>query len=90
MGADGTRVRALTVCHEDTSTWSPDAPSFHVLNVKSGTLPICHFLPNGHFGYETYLHKSNFNMFDFLSFTISSLQHRLLLTPLCWLAVSVI
>ena len=49
VGADGIRVKALAVCHEDTSTWAPDAMAFQLLKVEPGTLPICHFLPNGHF-----------------------------------------
>ncbi|KAL6344715.1 hypothetical protein AAG906_002621 [Vitis piasezkii] len=49
VGADGTRVQALAVCHEDTSIWDPNALAFQVLKVKPGTWPICHFLPNGHF-----------------------------------------
>ncbi|KAJ9702398.1 hypothetical protein PVL29_004233 [Vitis rotundifolia] len=48
VGADGTRVEAVAVCHGDTSTWDPKALVFQKLKVKPGTLPICHFLPNGH------------------------------------------
>ncbi|XP_034682621.1 protein RAFTIN 1A-like isoform X2 [Vitis riparia] len=48
VGADGTRVEAVAVCHRDTSTWDPKALVFQSLKVKPGTLPICHFLPNGH------------------------------------------
>ena len=49
VGGDGSRVKALTVCHEDTSGFAPDALALRLLNVKPGALPICHFLPNGHF-----------------------------------------
>ena len=48
VGADGTRIEAVAVCHRDTSTWDPKALVFQRLKVKPGTLPICHFLPNGH------------------------------------------
>ncbi|WJZ85127.1 hypothetical protein VitviT2T_004680 [Vitis vinifera] len=48
VGADGTGVEAVAVCHRDTSTWDPKALVFQSLKVKPGTLPICHFLPNGH------------------------------------------
>uniref|UniRef100_F6H302 BURP domain-containing protein n=1 Tax=Vitis vinifera TaxID=29760 RepID=F6H302_VITVI len=48
VGADGTGVEAVAVCHRDTSTWDPKALVFQRLKVKPGTLPICHFLPNGH------------------------------------------
>ena len=49
VGADGIRIKALAVCHEDISTWAPNAPAIDVLKVKPGTFPLCHFLPNGHF-----------------------------------------
>ncbi|CAK7338758.1 unnamed protein product [Dovyalis caffra] len=45
VAADGTRVKAVTICHEDTSTWSPEHVSFELLKVKPG-VPICHFLAN--------------------------------------------
>ena len=48
VGADGIGVEAVAVCHRDTSTWDPKALVFQSLKVKPGTLPICHFLPNGH------------------------------------------
>ncbi|XP_022753693.1 BURP domain protein RD22-like [Durio zibethinus] len=44
VGADGTRARALAVCHKDTSTWNPKHLAFQILKVKPGTVPICHFL----------------------------------------------
>ncbi|XVF19331.1 hypothetical protein REPUB_Repub11eG0101300 [Reevesia pubescens] len=44
VGADGTRARALAVCHKDTSAWNPKHLAFQVLKVKPGTVPICHFL----------------------------------------------
>ncbi|XP_060215842.1 BURP domain protein RD22-like [Lycium barbarum] len=43
VGTDGTKVKALSVCHKDTSFWNPKAFPFVSLNVKPGT-PICHFL----------------------------------------------
>ncbi|ONI34341.1 hypothetical protein PRUPE_1G476200 [Prunus persica] len=41
---DGMKVKAVTICHLDTSEWDPEHLSFQILNVKPGTTPICHFL----------------------------------------------
>ncbi|KAH0698983.1 hypothetical protein KY284_013198 [Solanum tuberosum] len=46
IGVDGTKVKALSVCHQDTSFWTPKGLPFVMLNVKPGTTPICHFLPS--------------------------------------------
>ncbi|XP_060171532.1 BURP domain-containing protein 5-like [Lycium barbarum] len=43
VGADGTKVNAVSVCHEDTASMNP-ALSFQLLNVKPGEKPICHFI----------------------------------------------
>ncbi|XP_054818229.1 BURP domain protein RD22-like isoform X2 [Prosopis cineraria] len=43
-GADGSRVKAVSVCHRDTSRWNPQHLAFQVLKVKPGGVPICHFL----------------------------------------------
>ncbi|KAG9455790.1 hypothetical protein H6P81_000298 [Aristolochia fimbriata] len=46
---DGMRkVEAVAVCHRDTSAWNPKHLAFQVLNVKPGSVPICHFLPQDH------------------------------------------
>jgi hypothetical protein len=45
---DGTVVDAVAVCHTDTSTWNPKNVAFKLLNVKPGTVPVCHFLPQDH------------------------------------------
>lgn len=47
-GADGVRVKAVAICHTDTSQWNPKHLAFQVLNVKPGTVPVCHFLPQDH------------------------------------------
>ncbi|CAK8570138.1 unnamed protein product [Lathyrus sativus] len=47
-GADGSRVKAIAVCHTDTSEWNPDHLAFQVLKVKPGTVPVCHLLPQDH------------------------------------------
>ena len=47
-GADGNRVKAVAVCHTDTSEWNPKHLAFQVLKVKPGTVPVCHFLPEDH------------------------------------------
>ncbi|GLT50709.1 hypothetical protein SLA2020_241760 [Shorea laevis] len=44
IGSDGTKVKAIAVCHKDTSTWNPRHLAFLVLKVKPGSVPICHFL----------------------------------------------
>ncbi|KAL9249980.1 BURP domain-containing protein [Drosera capensis] len=43
VGADGTKVTATAMCHEDTSDWSPEFVGFVALNTKPGTA-VCHFL----------------------------------------------
>ncbi|KAJ6697594.1 hypothetical protein OIU85_003917 [Salix viminalis] len=43
VGADGTKVKAVTVCHLNTSAWSPDHMAFEVLKIKPGSA-VCHFL----------------------------------------------
>ncbi|CAI9093472.1 OLC1v1028974C1 [Oldenlandia corymbosa var. corymbosa] len=48
VGADGTKVKAVAVCHEDTTKWNPKHLAFQVLKVKPGQIPICHFLPEDH------------------------------------------
>ncbi|GAU21084.1 hypothetical protein TSUD_10010 [Trifolium subterraneum] len=47
-GIDGNRVKAVAVCHTDTSQWNPKHLAFQVLKVEPGTVPICHFLPQDH------------------------------------------
>ncbi|CDP20906.1 unnamed protein product [Coffea canephora] len=48
VGADGAKVKAVAVCHRDTSAWNPRHLAFQLLKVKPGTVPICHFLPEDH------------------------------------------
>ncbi|PQM34259.1 BURP domain-containing protein 3-like [Prunus yedoensis var. nudiflora] len=48
QGADGTSAKAVAVCHVDTSEWNPQNFALQVLKVKPGTIPVCHFLPQGH------------------------------------------
>ncbi|XP_027330067.1 BURP domain protein RD22-like [Abrus precatorius] len=48
VGADRTRLTAVSVCHTDTSQWNPKHLAFQVLNVQPGTVPVCHFLPEDH------------------------------------------
>nr|QKI29382.1 BURP domain-containing protein 2 [Populus davidiana x Populus alba var. pyramidalis] len=43
IAADGAEVEAVTVCHLNTSAWSPDHMAFEVLNIKPGPA-VCHFL----------------------------------------------
>ncbi|KAI3881021.1 hypothetical protein MKX03_037599 [Papaver bracteatum] len=51
VGVDGTKIKATAVCHKDTSKWNPDHVAFRVLNVKPGTIPICHFLTEDNIGW---------------------------------------
>ncbi|XP_050216189.1 BURP domain-containing protein 5-like [Mercurialis annua] len=44
VGDDGSKAKAIVVCHFDTLAWNPNHFAFHVLNVKPGGPPICHFL----------------------------------------------
>ncbi|XP_022754555.1 BURP domain protein RD22-like isoform X2 [Durio zibethinus] len=47
-GADGTKAKAVAICHTDTSAWNPKHLAFQVLKVEPGSIPICHFLPQDH------------------------------------------
>ncbi|KAK8550686.1 hypothetical protein V6N12_039382 [Hibiscus sabdariffa] len=44
VGIHGTKANAIAICHKDTSAWNPNHPAFFILNVKPGTVPICHFV----------------------------------------------
>lgn len=49
VSEDGeSKVKAVAVCHTDTSQWNPKHLAFQVLKVKPGTVPVCHFLPEDH------------------------------------------
>ncbi|KAF2296551.1 hypothetical protein GH714_040606 [Hevea brasiliensis] len=43
-GVDGSKAKAVAVCHADTSAWNPKHIAFQILKVKPGGPPICHFL----------------------------------------------
>ncbi|XP_025015778.2 BURP domain protein RD22 isoform X2 [Ricinus communis] len=43
-GADGTKAKALAVCHLDTSSWNPRYLAFLMLKIKHGEGTICHFI----------------------------------------------
>lgn len=45
VASDGTKAKALTICHHDTRGMDPDV-LYEVLKVKPGTIPICHFVSN--------------------------------------------
>ncbi|CAK9182708.1 unnamed protein product [Ilex paraguariensis] len=47
-GADGTKAKAVGVCHFDTSAWNPKHFAFQVLKVEPGTVPICHVFSEEH------------------------------------------
>ncbi|RDX65790.1 BURP domain protein RD22, partial [Mucuna pruriens] len=47
-GEDGTRAKAVALCHKDTSGWGANHISFRVLKIKPGTAPVCHIFPEGH------------------------------------------
>lgn len=44
VGENNVKAKAISVCHEDTSSWNPKHLAFQVLNVKPGTYAVCHFL----------------------------------------------
>lgn len=48
LGKNGAKAKGVAVCHEDTSPWNPKHLAFKVLNVKPGSVPVCHFLPEDH------------------------------------------
>ncbi|KAL6006245.1 hypothetical protein ACLOJK_040291 [Asimina triloba] len=48
VGKDGSEVKAVAVCHKDTSSWNPKHLAFQLLKVKPGAVPVCHFLPQDH------------------------------------------
>lgn len=48
VGADGSKAKAVAICHTDTSAWNPRHLAFQVLKVKPGSVPVCHFLPEDH------------------------------------------
>ncbi|GLT67487.1 hypothetical protein SLA2020_397930 [Shorea laevis] len=48
QGADGSKAKAVAVCHTDTSAWNPKHLAFQVLKVKPGSVPVCHFVPEDH------------------------------------------
>ncbi|KAJ9153760.1 hypothetical protein P3X46_027168 [Hevea brasiliensis] len=43
MGGDGSKAKAIVVCHLNTTAWNPEHFAFQVLKVKPGP-PVCHFL----------------------------------------------
>ncbi|CAM8969486.1 unnamed protein product [Rhodiola kirilowii] len=45
VGTSGTKVKAVGICHTNTTAWSPEHEAFKILEVKPGGEPICHFLP---------------------------------------------
>ncbi|XP_043693854.1 BURP domain-containing protein 3-like [Telopea speciosissima] len=44
VATDGTKAKAIAVCHIDTSKMNPKHLAFQQLKVKPGTIPICHAL----------------------------------------------
>lgn len=47
FGDNGSNGTSLAVCHQNTSSWTPNHPAFELLKVKRGTVPICHFVKKG-------------------------------------------
>ncbi|KAL6344969.1 hypothetical protein AAG906_007700 [Vitis piasezkii] len=43
VGRDGTKAKAVALCHTNTKEWNPKHLAFQLLKVKPG-VPICHFL----------------------------------------------
>ncbi|KAJ7948537.1 BURP domain protein RD22 [Quillaja saponaria] len=47
VAADETKTKAVAVCHANTDRWNRKHLAFQELQVKPGTVPVCHFLvPN--------------------------------------------
>ncbi|XP_074287208.1 BURP domain-containing protein 6-like [Silene latifolia] len=44
VDSTGKKVRAVAICHKDTSHWNEEHLAFQLLKVKPGSVPICHFL----------------------------------------------
>ncbi|XP_048234312.1 BURP domain-containing protein 9-like [Ricinus communis] len=44
VGADGTKAKAVVVCHSDTSNWNPGHLAFLMLKIKPGEGTVCHFI----------------------------------------------
>ncbi|XP_027337749.1 BURP domain-containing protein 5-like [Abrus precatorius] len=47
-GEDGTRVKAIAVCHKDTSLWDPDSLILQAIKIKPGDCLVCHIFPEVH------------------------------------------
>ncbi|KAJ4830472.1 hypothetical protein Tsubulata_003403 [Turnera subulata] len=47
-GENGEKIEAVSVCHMDTSNWSPDHVSFMILGTHPGASEVCHFFPEEH------------------------------------------
>ncbi|KAI5420897.1 hypothetical protein KIW84_044656 [Lathyrus oleraceus] len=45
VASDGTKSKALTICHHDTRGMNPNVLN-EVLNVNPGTVSVCHFIGN--------------------------------------------
>ncbi|WP_323192935.1 hypothetical protein, partial [Halostella sp. PRR32] len=45
LGADGVKMEAVTSCHMDTKSWTPDVEAFSFLGTKPGS-PVCHISPH--------------------------------------------
>ncbi|KAL2325998.1 hypothetical protein Fmac_025056 [Flemingia macrophylla] len=54
VASDGTKARALTICHHDTRGMDPTV-LYEVLKVKPGTGPVCHFVGNKAVAWVPYL-----------------------------------
>lgn len=44
-GQNGDKLKAVAICHMDTSQWNHHHASFHVLGIKPGSSHVCHFFP---------------------------------------------
>jgi hypothetical protein len=64
-GVDGSRVKAVVVCHTDTSQWHPKHFAFELLKVQRGTIPICHFFTQEHVVWVSNYSKFNLGQFEF-------------------------
>ena len=54
VGEDGTKAKAVAICHNNGAKLYPKDLVFKVLKVKPGTAQICHFLPEDHVVFVPY------------------------------------
>lgn len=44
VSENGKKVKAIVMCHKDTSSWNSEHLAFRILKIKPGSKTVCHFL----------------------------------------------